>query len=211
MVKIAVGGCSFSDFRYGLIPWGKIVADHFGVDYIHEAACAGSNQRIWRRLTAHVLNGNLIAGDIIILQYTLVDRKESWTPELHTNYDLECISEHYDNGTLVRLTPHFEQFAISRHERQLAHTYNYFNNHNLNLEQFWTQHHGFSALCENKGIHLRYLNTVYDCENRIKDINGTSLLDDPAHCLDSSHLNQLGHNQAAQLVIQSLSPTIVPN
>lgn len=211
MVKIAVGGCSFSDFRYNLTPWGKIVADHFAIDYIHEAACAGSNQRIWRKLTAHIINENLNEGDIVIVQYTLIDRKESWTPELHTNYELECISEPYDSGTLVRLTPHFEQFAISKQERHLAHVHNFFNNHNLNLEQFWTQHYGFSALCKSKGIILRHLNTVYDNDNRVADIDGTALLKNPDHCLDASHLNQLGHNRTAQLVIHHLGPTIVPN
>lgn len=212
MVKIAVGGCSFSDRRYGVKPYGDQVAEYYGVEYIHEAASAGSNYRIWRTLTAHILNKNLVKGDVIIVQYTLLDRSESWTPVVHDqSFELEKISEPYDGGTLVRLTPHFDQFAKNRAESQLAYCHNYFSNHKLNLERFWTGHSGFAALCELKGITVRYLNTRYDHENRIEDINGLHLLDNPEWLLDNSHMNQLGHDHTAQLVIDSLGQAIGSN
>lgn len=211
-MKLAVGGCSFSDRRYNIKPWGEKVAEHFDAEYIHEAASAGSNYRIWRRLTAHIMNKNIVAGDIVIIQYTNVDRKEYWTPTIHKDtFELESICEPYDKGTLVRLTPHFKEFAKTKAEKHLAQVHNYFNNHKLNLEQFYTQHHGFAALCKIHDITLRFLNTAYDVENRIVDIDGTHLLVDENCCLDLGHMNQLGHDQAAQLVIQYLNPTIVPS
>lgn len=204
MAKIIVGGCSFSDRRYNVIPWGQQVAKHLNCEYIHEAASAGSNHRIWRTITNHIREKTITSNDTIIIQYTLIDRKESWTPALHKNYELESISEPYDNGTLVRLTPHFKQFALTRQERNLADCHNYFNNHNYNLEHFWCQHTMFSHMCDNLGIRVRYLNTDYDRENRVQDIDGTHLLQDSDCRLDDSHMNQLGHDAAAQLVIRNL-------
>lgn len=204
MAKIIVGGCSFSNRRYGIRPWGELVADHLGCEYIHEAASAGSNYRIWRTITNHIIDKRIHKDDLIIIQYTLVDRKESWTPNLHTNHELENISEPYDGGTLVRLTPHFKDFAIGRQERNLADCHNYFNNHTLNLEQFWCQHTMFSNMCKHLSLRVRYLNTDYDKEHRVHDIDGTHLLENPDCCLDSGHMNQLGHNHAAQLVISNL-------
>lgn len=211
MAKIIVGGCSFSDRRYGLIPWGEQVADYYNCEYLHEAASAGSNYRIWRKLTAHIMNKNISSNDIIIVQYTLVDRKESWSPLVHVEYEHEQISEPFDNGTLVRLTPHFDQFAKNKYEKHLALCHNYFSNHNYNLECFWTQHHMFKEMCAKNNITVRYLNTIYDRENRIEDIDATLALINPDHRLDDGHLNQLGHDCTAQLVIQSLSQSIAPN
>ena len=212
MSKLAVGGCSFSDYRYGIIPWGEQVAQHYNHTYIHEAACAGSNYRIWRTLTQHIINNTLNSGDTIVLQYTLVDRRESWTPIEHTNTNPEeSIVDPYTSGSIIRLTPHSEQFAVGRQERALAHCHNYFTNHQFNLENFWCHHTAFAALCATRGIALRYLNTIYDAENRISDINGIHLLSESSWRLDSSHMNQTGHDLCARLVIDHLAPTIESN
>jgi hypothetical protein len=208
MAKIIVGGCSFSDKRYGITPWGEQVAAHFSCNYLHQAASAGSNYRIWRTITNYIRAGDITKDDFIIIQYTLVDRKESWTPHVHTNWELESISEPYDSGTLIRLTPHFDQFAKNKYEHYLAKCHNYFNNHQFNLEQFWNNHFMFAHMCKQLQIPVRYLNTAYDNENRIVDINGTHLLDDADKLLDAGHMNQLGHDCAAQLVISHLVPTI---
>ena len=204
MAKIIVGGCSFSDRRYGIRPWGEQVSAHFNCEYIHEAASAGSNFRIWRTLTNHIRAGNIVQDDLIIIQYTLVDRKESWTPHIHTNWEMESISEPYDSGTLIRLTPHFDQFAKSKQEHHLANCHNYFSNHQFNVEQFWCNHTMFSNMCAHLGIPVRYLNTTYDSETRLADIDGTHLLNNKEYLLDAAHMNQLGHNRAAQLVIDNL-------
>lgn len=209
MPRLAVGGCSFSDRRYGIRPWGEQVAQHYNHTYIHEAASAGSNYRIWRTLTQHIINNRLTSGDTIVLQYTLVDRRESWTPVDHINTNpQEQIFEPYTTGSIIRLTPHSEQFAVGRQERALAHCHNYFTNHQYNVELFWCQHTAFAALCETRGITLRYLNTTYDAENRIPDIDGTHLLNEKDWCLDSAHMNQTGHDICARLVIDHLAPTI---
>lgn len=210
MPKLAVGGCSFSDYRYGIVPYGAQVADHYHMQYVHEAACAGSNYRMWRRLTQHIVSGNLSAGDIIVMQHTLVDRKESWTPVEHENTNpQEHIFETHSQGSIIRLTPHSKQFAVGKHERSLADCHNYFTNHEFNLECFWAQHHQFAALCAVNNITVRYLNTQYDSENRIPDIDAQHLLLEPTWRLDTSHLNQVGHDLCARLVIDHLAQAIV--
>jgi hypothetical protein len=209
MPRLAVGGCSFSDRRYGIKPYGETVAKHLGFDYIHEAASAGSNYRIWRRLIKHIVNRKIVSNDIIIIQYTLIDRREAWTPVVHENtFDQEHIHEPYDGGTLLRLTPHSEQFAVNKQERQLALAHNYSSNHKFNKECFWTNHMAFAALCKQNQIKVRYLNTTYDNENRVPDIDGTGLLSGSKYLLDEAHMNQLGHDRAAQLVINTLDPTL---
>ena len=204
MVKIAVGGCSFSDRRYGIVPWGDTVATLQNKTYIHEAASAGSNFRIWRRLTNHIQSGNLSKGDIIIVQYTNIDRAEAWSPHIHTVNPQEPISEPYEGGTLLRLTPHFDQHAVNKYERRLADCHVYFNNNKFNIEQFYSQHYMFASMCKQHKIQLRILNTAYDGSTRIPDIDATDILKDPDLCLDSSHPNQAGHDRIAEIVLGAL-------
>lgn len=212
MPTLAVGGCSFSDYRYDIVPYGPKVAQHFDYEYIHEAACAGSNYRMWRRLTQHIIADKLVAGDIVLLQYTLIDRKESWTPVVHPNTNpKESITELYSTGSIIRLTPHTEQFAIGKRERELSRCHNYFSNHQFNLECFWAQHHQFAALCATRGITLRYLNTDYDREHRVQDIDAQHVLQQPTWRLDHSHLNQVGHDICTSLIIDHLAPAIDSN
>ena len=206
MAKIAVGGCSFSDRRYGITPWGDTVAKSLGVEYIHEAASAGSNYRMWRRLTNHIMLGNIAKGDTIIMQYTNVDRTEAWTPNIHDNNPLEPISESYDKGTLVRLTPHYNEHAIGDYEKRLAECHIYFNNNHFNIEKFHMQHYMFDSMCKAHKIKLRILNTAYDGSTRIPDIDATQVLEDKKYCLDSSHPNQAGHNRIAKIVLKHLKP-----
>ena len=72
---LAVGGCSFSDYRKGIVPYGKQVADYFNYKYLHAAACAGSNHRIWRVLSRAIIDGDLSRGDLILLQYISINSK----------------------------------------------------------------------------------------------------------------------------------------
>lgn len=204
MAKIIVGGCSFSDNAYGITPWGAIVARELNYDYIHAAASAGSNFRIWRTLTNHIADKTITSDDIIIVQYTMIDRKEYWSPYVHEIYDHAPISEHYDNGTLIRLTPHFREVAQSQQEIKLSQCHNYFSNNKFNLETFWYHHFMFANMCENLNITVRYLNTLYDENHKIADIDGTGLLDNTKWTRDSSHLNQDGMYIAAELVLQEL-------
>jgi hypothetical protein len=211
MATLGLGGCSFSDYRYDLKPYGAQVAAHYGQVYLHEAACAGSNYRIWRTLTRHIINKTIQSGDAILIQYTLLNRSEAWTPYQHYIYEKEKIFEQFDGGTLLRLTPHFDQFAKTKAEKQLSHCVNYFYNYKLALEQFWTQHFCFAEMCAAKGIQLIYINSQYDADHRIPEIDLSHILKEERYCLDSGHMNQLGHDTAAQCIIDFLNQANMPN
>ena len=105
--KICVAGCSVSDYTEVLNPYGKILADSLNLEYLHEGGGCGSNARIWRRVTNHILNGNLGRNDILIVQYTEVIRTEFWSalppfPSPVTSPDEEPWA---DGGRILRWKP----------------------------------------------------------------------------------------------------------
>ena len=209
---LAVGGCSFSDYRYDIYPYGRQIADHFDYDYFHAAACAGSNHRIWRVLTRAIINGELSRGDLILLQYTILDRKEVWSPEPNRFYSpYEELDDVWPTGKIFRLTAHSAEYSQSLHEKQYSNLHNRFTDYEFNKEIFETQHAAFKALCNVKGIRCININTQYDQDHRIEGINLESILNDSLLRLDSGHMNQSGHNKAATKIIAYLNQAIDSN
>ena len=79
-MKVIVAGCSFSDYMEdNSYVYGDRLAMMLGATYIHEGAGAGSNWRIWRRITKMVLDDFLMPNDIVIIQYTGLERTEFWS------------------------------------------------------------------------------------------------------------------------------------
>lgn len=205
-MNLAVGGCSFSDYRYDIYPYGRQVADHFGWDYFHAAACAGSNQRIWRVLTRAIIDKELQQGDLILLQYTILDRREVWSPDTtRHNSPYEELDDYWDNGKLFRLTAHSVEYSANIHERQLSNLHNRFSDYDYNKEIFETQHAAFAALCELNGITVLNINSQYDADHRIPGVNLSDILNDVLLRMDSGHMNQIGHSKAASRIIKHLS------
>ena len=211
-LTLAVGGCSFSDYRYDMHPYGRQVAEHFDYKYFHAAACAGSNHRIWRVLTRAIIDKQLSQGDIILLQYTILDRREVWSPDTtryHSPY--EELDDYWRNGKLFRLTAHSEEYSANIHEKQYSQLHNRFTNYDYNKEIFETQHAAFAALCKLNGIKIINVNTQYDSDHRITGVNLESILNDVLLRMDSGHMNQAGHTKAATRIIDYLSQAIDSN
>jgi hypothetical protein len=209
---LAVGGCSFSDYRKGIVPYGKQVADYFDYSYLHAAACAGSNHRIWRVLSRAIIDGDLSRGDLILLQYTILDRKEVWSPDPVRFYSPnEELDDAWHPGKIFRLTAHSAEYSQNRHEKKYSDLHNRFTNHKFNREVFETQHAAFRALCDVNGIQCININTVYDQSHRITGINLESILQDSLLRLDSGHMNQSGHNKATTKIIEHLNQAIDSN
>jgi hypothetical protein len=78
MSKLIVAGCSVSDYTNVKKVWGEYLAEQLNYEYVHEAAGCGSNYRMWRVLTTHILNGNITANDTVVVQYTTLERNEFW-------------------------------------------------------------------------------------------------------------------------------------
>ena len=78
-MKLFVGGCSVSDYSQVNYVYGELLAKKIDCEYIHEASSCGSNWRIWRKIINHIMSGNLTSNDLLIIQYTTLERKEFWT------------------------------------------------------------------------------------------------------------------------------------
>ena len=204
-MKLAVGGCSFSDYRYGITPYGKRLSEELDCEYIHAAACAGSNHRIWRVLTRHIIDKDLTAGDIILLQYRIIDRKEIWSPEPNP-YDspVESLDEPWEDGKIFRLSVHSEEYSVCNIEKQYSKYHNRCNNIEFNKEMFWTNHAMFDALCKQNNITLININTQYDRDNRVPGIVLDDILEEKELRLDTAHMNQKGHIVSALRILPEL-------
>ena len=57
-MKLAVGGCSFSDYRYGITPFGKRISEELDCDYIPKSSSSLSE------IILHFLASRIITGTI---------------------------------------------------------------------------------------------------------------------------------------------------
>ena len=76
--KLFVFGCSFSDKIGHKHSYGEYISNQLNIDYIHEAAGCGSNNRIFRKFFNHVRHGTLNENTLVIIQWTELFRDEIW-------------------------------------------------------------------------------------------------------------------------------------
>jgi len=75
-VKLAVAGCSVSDYTKVDIVYGEIAAKEIGAEYLHLAAGGGSNDLAWRQIMQNIRSGDIRKNDIIVWQLTDPARTE---------------------------------------------------------------------------------------------------------------------------------------
>lgn len=75
MATLAVTGCSYSDYTGVDKVYGEYAAEQLGYNYLHLARGAGSNHRGLLKVTKAVVEKKLVAGDILVFQYTDPHRK----------------------------------------------------------------------------------------------------------------------------------------
>jgi hypothetical protein len=79
-MKLYVFGCSYSDFLpLNQTTWGHELARNLNCELVHEGRGAGSNWRMWRRCMHYLLQGEISQQDLVIIQYTGVERREFWS------------------------------------------------------------------------------------------------------------------------------------
>lgn len=74
--KLFIFGCSYSDRTGVKKAYGDYLAETTGLEYRHCAKGGTSNDRIWRMATRMVIDGEITANDIVIVQYTDRHRRE---------------------------------------------------------------------------------------------------------------------------------------
>lgn len=212
--KICVAGCSVSDYTEVLNPYGKILADSLNLEYLHEGGGCGSNARIWRRVTNHVLNGNLGRNDILIVQYTEVIRTEFWSalppfPSPVTSPDEEPWS---DGGRILRWKPCANEWQPNPEEKDFFEMYEkYFVSVDFAVNNFKVNNFNFQNMLKNCGIKTIFFTTTrigpgtekmpyvdeyfkpYEFFEDSKEDRSQNLA--PG---DTCHFSQLGHNTVAK-------------
>lgn len=219
MVKIAVGGCSFSsafDIEYHL-SWPALVAAQLKCELIDEAAVAGSNYRIWRKIVNHIHTGNITNRDIVIIQYTEPHRTELYSPvQRNANHpsvnsnDQHAQAEPYsDNyGYIVKNKWGLEQNGVGD-EKRIGLLTRKFSHDDFDLEQFRVQHLMFEGYLKSLDFKHVYFLRGGNYSPELSDITHYPIIDCTdtlQHHLpdDTWHMNTQGHQVVAKRVLSAL-------
>ncbi len=216
MAQLLVAGCSFSDYTLIEKVYGEFLAEKLNVsNYIHEARGCGSNHRMWREITNHVLKKNITSDDIIIIQYTEVCRQEFWTPyrrriipitDHHNNSD-----PYGDNGTVIRFKIDSHKSQDNSKEKSLFRLLEIFLNNDFENEKFIVNHNMFQTFMSYHNFKKVFFlkggsyGPDYDLIPEYKNnyIDGNHLLQYHLEG-DEHHLSQEGHIKTAELIYDFL-------
>jgi len=75
MKKVAVTGCSFSDYTFVDKVYGEWIAEQLNIEYLHLARGIGSNHRGIYASTKAITSDRLTKGDVLVFQITDPHRK----------------------------------------------------------------------------------------------------------------------------------------
>tara|TARA_B110000977_G_scaffold133953_1_gene170572 strand:- start:5124 stop:5792 length:669 start_codon:yes stop_codon:yes gene_type:complete len=218
MSKLIVAGCSVSDYTEVDRVWGDYLAEHLGLEYKHLAAQCGSNDRLFRLLTNDIRNNIIEPDDIVMVQYTTIERTEFWSGI--SPLEPDALRDPYDDGSIIK-------FKFRSHETfkgiecKFTKMYERFINHNFELEKFINNHVSFQCLAKEYNIHNLYFVKVgeYGWDEitygniplipKYKDnfLNYRDLLQDDKWRLafDNLHLSEQGHKELASRVFARLN------
>ena len=152
-MKVVVAGCSFSDYTGKEVTkvYGEILANSLNAEYIHEGAGAGSNYRMWRKVTNLVMDDKITSTDLVIMQYTEVTRQEYWHAiretrdnNIYIGPNRQQIREPAYGGDIIRWKmdiADYGHFSSQRKFFQLKE--NYFTSSEFDDERFKYNHYLF--------------------------------------------------------------------
>ncbi|MAV94617.1 MAG: hypothetical protein CMA31_02885 [Euryarchaeota archaeon] len=218
MRNLVVAGCSFSDYLDDNdYVYGDRLAMMLGARYVHEGAGSGSNWRMWRRITNMVLNEKLMPGDIVIVQYTGLERKEFWSDkEPDPKKGSIMVREAYDknDGSVIR----FKAQSYKWHKENEAEFLKMFQEHHVSSEfseeQFNTQHLMFQCMLKAHNVNTIFLYgrhrqqypllehfklTMFDEGHEFRKDKSTWY-----HKKDNSHLCDAGHVELAKKLFRHI-------
>jgi len=218
MRKLFVAGCSFSDFTKVSKVYGQFLAEKLGYEYVHEGAGCGSNWRIWRTITKHVMSGNLTPDDLLIVQYTGRERQEFFSAleqPAHLNrpnsIDYLKTSEKVNNGNIIRFKAQSHEWQHNKEECDFFELYEkYFVDFEFAQEQFITQNYSFQQMLSSNNITAIFVNSHRTPPLHESDLlpeylpmfreplNKTEIRKYNLASDDYGHMSQLGHEIFAE-------------
>lgn len=223
MKKLFVAGCSFSDFTKVEKVYGQFLAEKLNYEYIHEGAGCGSNWRIWRQITKHVMSGRLTPNDLLIVQYSGREREEFWSaldqPEwafnAHTIEHLCVIDKHID-GNIIRYKANSHVWQNNKEEREFFKMYEkYFVSIDFENERFATQNYMFQMMLLSKKIPVIFVRS-----HRIPPLTDSDILAEHRSYVfnepyalsqydlapdDFGHMNQSGHEIFSEWLFEHIN------
>ena len=220
--KLVVAGCSFSDRFQVDRCYGDILSQRLGFDYVHEARTCGSNTAIWRRITKHILEGGITEQDILLVQYTVMDRTEfaTWKDPRYN----DVVHEKYDDVTwLVRYKIDAETWHSNQTTAEFIRLYSQnFICPSYEDEKFVINNHNFQCMLAHHNINAFFLNlscyapvpSVWSVleyfQDRVYVDRVETLACEPYMLSDKDpwHLSQAGHEKVSDDVYEFIKHRI---
>lgn len=162
--KLILSGCSISDYTKVNLNYGEILANIINYDYVHLAAGCGSNERIWRVITERVIDKTINSDDIVLIQYTQIERREFfsrhvYTP-LHSNEypKFTPLRENYKDGQIIKYKLDSDKWQPFSEEQNFFKLYeDNFISSEYNMQTFLQKHYSFLCLLKYYKIRTFFL------------------------------------------------------
>ena len=229
MDKIFVAGCSFSDWSQVEHNYGEHVSSLLNKPVEFFTSGCGSNYRIWRKLVPAVIDKKITENDLLIIQYTSVERKEFWSslespvPEDYMSHGHPTkgspMREKYGDGEIIKYKVDAHSWQNTPEERSFLKSYEEtFLYLPFERELFNTYHTMFKGLlCEYK-IPTLFLHTTYAYDVALSNLTSPlhhyldiKHLQVPELCFEKdtcSHLTEEGHKKLANLIVNYIKTNL---
>lgn len=170
--KLFVVGCSYSDNVEEKFTYGKLLSDKLGYEYLHNALGLGSNYRMWRKVTNALIDGSLTANDLLIVQYTTIERQEFWSD--HNRSDApnhSDVSECYEKGgSIIKFKIDSYSYQKNKTEQDFLEMYqSHFVNIDFEREKFIYNNFLFQNALANLNINTIFIHNRYNSNFAVID------------------------------------------
>lgn len=158
MRKLFTAGCSVSIRNGCETSFPEELAKLLNYDLINLSAGCGSNFRIWRTITKHIIDGTLTSDDIAVIQYTEPIRREFYSRfPIKSQPNME---DSYDNGKIIRYKIDAHTWQPFKEEQDFFKLYEEnFINENFENENFETNNFNFQIMLETHKIKAIFIKT----------------------------------------------------
>jgi len=222
--KVWTYGCSVSNCSYSpgqdvidacLHPertYSGYLSDLLQAENMHYAKGCGSNDRIFRLVCNHIINGQIKSDDLIIIQYTNVHRREFWSRH-EIDLNKWRMREQYKDGQLLRFMPKWPDGNPIEKNFQEIYADNFLGI-DYDIDVFEGRNMSLQALCELYKIPTIFItskSTDFDFLQKTKyidkvDIKEFFLIDQylPLFNDDDGHFTPAGHKAVAKKIYKKL-------
>ena len=227
--RLIISGCSFSDWSQVEYNYGEYLGQNLNLPTSFYTSGCGSNFRIWRRLTADIVNKKITDKDLLVLQYTNPDRKEFWSAHssLH-DFDYKPsgnplkgsrMRDKYLDGDIIKFKMGASTWQSVKEEKTFFELLEEnFTSEDFDNEVFINNHIMFQAFLKEFKIPTIFLKTTYisivgdipmiDCNfHHYLDVRHIQTLElcNEEGC---SHLNDEGHRKLANILAEYIKTNI---